>query len=936
MIADERGRMLRSGLGFGGTRAAGSAHGLAMGGAFVFALTIGGTGHPSFASPPFPDALGKAAVTVEQLDNPLDHGLLIGNGDLQALVTTEGGRVVLSVSKNDVWDARLDAQRDPPLPTASLVRRWAFDEGPTLVNNAVLLESNSSWQGPDSYHARAYPCPRVCARVVLGASADALDDTAHPIWTRIRAEGTVNEWRSEDGIATMRIAGRAGASNGFAYGPMNVDANRYPTLRVRVSGSANARFFIDLMPTGTGPHFGTGWQETPTEPAIRSFALPANLTIHRAILYTWTEDGAIAENRFDEVSLAGPDGESRVDLTVRPPPTARGAIDIGRAVARIERNEQGIERTTIRALADRNVVLIEGVGAGRLRASRARDVPDAAVRRVDADVELLEQTLPGDAGWKGMRFGVALASKADRSAVAVVTSRESDEPGAEALRLARKTLGESPESLVDAHESVWSDFWSKSGVELDDAEFESMWYRNLYFLRTVVRPGAVSPGLFASPFSDDIAWHGDYHTNYNIQSTYWAAYGSNHPELGGPYDRLIVDYMPRARWLCRELFGFEGAYIPHVLYAYEPPPEQCEGPTRRQYIHHVWGWTLGVAAFSAQPVWWHYKFEPSREFLEDTAYPIVRDVALFQSRFLATCERSKDGKAILAPTVSPEHWGWTKRFERNRNGTFCLGMFRYLFEAAIEGANTLGRDEPLVAEWRHALSLLPDYPVTADDPPVVVDVQDAPPIEYNIAVPATPVFPSDVVTIWSPEPQRELFARSIHALRWNGNNSAILLSVARSRLSLPDAYAFTRTELLARLRPNRTLTLNRNVPGMGINDFGHYTEQFAATMAINELLVQSVADVVRVFPAWPLDRRARFRRLRAQGGFLVSASCADGRVEAVSIESTVGGRLRFRSPWSAVERADPDGGAELMTQDDRGIIALEARPGATYVFRAGP
>ena len=161
-----------------------------------------------------------------------------------------------------------------------------------------------------------------------------------------------------------------------------------------------------------------------------------------------------------------------------------------------------------------------------------------------------------------------------------------------------------------------------------------MWYRNLYFLRCVVRPGAVSPGLFASLVSDGPAWHGDYHTNYNIQSTFWPVYSSNHPELSEPYDRLIVDYLPRARWLCKELFGFEGAYIPHVLFAYEPPPEACQGPTRRQYIHHVWGWTLGVAGFSVQPVWWHYKYEPSREFLEQVAYPVVRDIADFQANFI--------------------------------------------------------------------------------------------------------------------------------------------------------------------------------------------------------------------------------------------------------------------------------------------------------------
>jgi hypothetical protein len=532
-----------------------------------------------------------------------------------------------------------------------------------------------------------------------------------------------------------------------------------------------------------------------------------------------------------------------------------------------------------------------------------------------------------------MSFAVALVSHGERKAVAIVTSREAEDPKAAAIKLAEQVLAASPETVVKNHEVVWERFWSKGGIELDDPVLQSMWYRNLYFLRCVIRPDAVSPGLFASLVSDGPAWHGDYHTNYNIQSTYWSVYSSNHPELSEPYDRLIADYMPRARWLCQQLFGFEDAYLPHVLFAFEPPPDECQGITRRPYIHHVWGWTLGVAGFSAQPVWWHYKYEPSRELLEKVAYPVVRDIANFQANFIAGCEKTGDGKIMLAPTASPEHWGWTKRFERNRNCGFCLGMFQYMFQAAIEGAQTLGTDADMVARWKNAATLLPDYPLSDADPPVVVDVEGAPPIDYNISVPATPVFPGDVVTFWSPDFQKELFSRTIDQLRWNGNNSAIMLSVSRARLSMPETPAWIREELTARLRPNGTLTLNRNEPRYGFNNFGHYTEQFAASMAINEMLLQSGSDVVRVFPAWPLDKPARFHRLRTQGGFLVTASCENGAVGTMSIESTAGGHLRLLSPWPAIEVVGPVGGARPVALNAEGIVELDTQVGQLFQFR---
>ena len=212
---------------------------------------------------------------------------------------------------------------------------------------------------------------------------------------------------------------------------------------------------------------------------------------------------------------------------------------------------------------------------------------------------------------------------------------------------------------------------------------------------------------------------------------------------------------------------------------------------------------------------------------------------------------------------------------------------------------------------------------------MVVDVEDAPPITYNIAVPAVPVFPGDVVTWFAPPAEKELFARTIEGCRWNGNNSVIILSVARARLSMPGTLDWLRTELEARTRPNGTLTLNRR--GHGLNNFGHYTEQFGASMAVSELLLQSVGDVVRVFPAWPKDKPAEFHSLRAQGGFLVSAVMAEGGVKHLSVTSTVGGRLQLLNPWREITVVR-NGRPEALATDDRGIVIAETHRDDHLVF----
>ena len=56
---------------------------------------------------PFPEALDMAAVTVDRLDSVLDYALLIGNGDVNALVYTDRGQLKLNLTKNDVYPALL-------------------------------------------------------------------------------------------------------------------------------------------------------------------------------------------------------------------------------------------------------------------------------------------------------------------------------------------------------------------------------------------------------------------------------------------------------------------------------------------------------------------------------------------------------------------------------------------------------------------------------------------------------------------------------------------------------------------------------------------------------------------------------------------------------------------------------------------------------------
>lgn len=869
----------------------------------------------------FPAALDTAAIVQQRLDSICENSLILGNGDLNGLLYSQGGTLVLRITKNDVWDARIDTSGDPPLSTID-IKNWR------------TTDTEGSWPG----WSKPYPCPRACAHVVLGRRT-----AAPPGWEQIRGGGKKNEWRFHEGAAVMSIEGNKYASCGYGCGPLALSTDHYPTVRVRLSGSTNAQFFVEVQLADGAGVFTSLWIQTPTASEERTFNLPPNAEIDKLVLYTWTTDGRPAENRFEVVTFEGPGAKYSVDLKTAGAGRA-SVLDLRRAVASVAAaGEMGVPETEVRALAQRNVFLIDSPGPARLEPIRSAQLP-AAEKGETNGVKWLAQTIPGDPDWPGMRFAVALAAVGDRKAVAVVTSRESPDPAATAAALAASTLAANRDALIAEHEQCWKEFWSASGVDVEDALLRNAWYRNLYFFRSVSKPGVVAVCLFAGLVDDSPGWHGGHTINYNTEQTFQAAFSSNHVELAQPVEQLVMDYLPRARWLAKKTYNCGGAFFPHQLYPYErADPEKCQSKNHRAHFCTPWAHTIGCSGFLVQNLWWHYQYQPDREYLEKVVWPALRDVAVFYADFMDQCREAAPSPnqnrqvgtsppVILAPSVSPEHWGWTANMSRNRNCAFDIAFVRFTFRAAIAAAAILGREADLVERWKRQLARLPDYPTTKGPEPIVVDVEDAPPITYNIAIPAVPVFPGEQVTWFSSESEKRLFRRTIEGLRWDGHNSTFILAIARARLSMPGTLAWLNAEVLRRSRPNGTVTLSPL--GHMFNNFGHYTEQFAAALAVNELLLQSVDGVVRVFPAWPTDKAARFEDLRALGGFLVSAEQSGGQVKQVRVTSTVGGKLRLLSPWKAVAVKSSTHRPSAAAPDSRGIVEIATESGERLIIGA--
>jgi hypothetical protein len=317
-------------------------------------------------------------------------------------------------------------------------------------------------------------------------------------------------------------------------------------------------------------------------------------------------------------------------------------------------------------------------------------------------------------------------------------------------------------------------------------------------------------------------------------------------------------------------------------------------------------------------LWAYYDYTRDAAYLRHRLYPLLKDYATFYAHFIEQC-REDDGVVALGPSVDQEHGG----FGRD-NSPYDLAWAKSTLKHAIRSAEILDTDPALRTRWSDALAKLPYYPISGDKGDDYVQTPGV--TGYNIVTPVVPVFPAELVSWFSPPDEKELFKRTIKWIetRYNKNNSVVMLNVARARLSMTDdAINDTKTFFKGQEQDNGLFHWKGH---------GYYmSEQTAVAGLINEFLLQSVDGIIRVFPAWPKDRDAAFTRLRAQGGFLVSARQQNGMIEHLEIETTVSGTLRLLSPWS---RISVKTGARVrrLQPDARGVVTLATEAGEKLVL----
>ncbi|MBM7567049.1 glycoside hydrolase family 95 protein [Paenibacillus sacheonensis] len=421
-------------------------------------------------------------------------------------------------------------------------------------------------------------------------------------------------------------------------------------------------------------------------------------------------------------------------------------------------------------------------------------------------------------------------------------------------------------------------------------------------------------GMWNDGEANRMAWSCDYHLDVNTEMNYYPTEAANLAECHVPLLRYIERLAEAGRGTARDYYGCEG-WAAHVF-------SNAWGFTAPGW-HYSWGLNVTGGLWIANQLREHYEYGRDDAFLRETAYPVLKEAALFYLDYMTV--HPQTGWLVTGPSNSPENsfyvGGQTDRsYTLSMGSTMDQSLIRDLFAFCLEAGERLGVDEPLGERLRGAMALLPPLQVGAKGQlqEWLEDYGEAQPDHRHLSH-LYGLYPGSRITPHGT-PELSEAARVTLTSRMRGEGledvefTLALFAANFARLHDGNRAYDQLSYLIGELCFDNLLTYSKaGIAGAETNIFVA-DGNFGGTAAIAEMLLQSHAGEIHLLPALPRQwNTGRTTGLRAKGGAEVDLHWQDGELAEATIRAFAPLRTSVRFGSRTVPLELEAGGSRTFT-----------------------
>jgi alpha-L-fucosidase 2 len=415
---------------------------------------------------------------------------------------------------------------------------------------------------------------------------------------------------------------------------------------------------------------------------------------------------------------------------------------------------------------------------------------------------------------------------------------------------------------INQHQKWWNNYYTKSFISIPHPQMESLYWGLQYKLASMIRKNGPFCDLMG-PWYKDTSWPGVW-MNLNSQMLYSSFHIANQMELAS----TLPDYIHSVEK------GLINCVPPEFRHNSAGLP-RCTGREQIDEVFNYWSNTeypeRSNLIYLLYYVWEQYRMSMDDDYLR-VYYPLLKRAVNF---LLNVVETDEKGYIHTPKSHSPES-------TNGKDTNYDLSSLKWGCQTLLKINQRLGLKDTQRKEWEYTLKHLIDFPV--DENGYMAAAGISAPLMHRHWCHLFQIYPYYLVNYENPK-EHETIIRSI--THWgnpqipNTWTQAVISSIYSS-IGMPEKALEHMNLALA------TKNLSANMTHSESNYPCSETYGGLSRMLL-DMLIQSWGDKIRIFPGvgkqW---QDAVFDQLRAEGGFLVSASRKNGSTEWIEIESLAG------------------------------------------------